>query len=61
MPYPIEPRKLKIQETLVKEKIFKPVLTLSGKWLKDAGFEYGSHVEVTNEKPGELTIRVLQS
>ncbi|WP_336313813.1 SymE family type I addiction module toxin [Providencia sp. PROV033] len=36
-----------------------PQLTISGKWLKELGFEVGSHFTLTRQT-GQLTIRLAE-
>ncbi|HHR5846035.1 TPA: SymE family type I addiction module toxin [Providencia alcalifaciens] len=38
----------------------RPQLTISGKWLKDLGFEVGSHFTLTRQT-GQLIIQLAES
>lgn len=51
-------RKGKVQQKLVKstwKESLKPILTLSGDWMKDAGFNIGTEVKIIVER-NKLTI-----
>ncbi len=51
-------RKGKVQQKFVKstwKKSLKPILTLSGDWMKDAGFNIGTEVKIIVER-NKLTI-----
>jgi hypothetical protein len=42
-------------------KTTKPEITLSGKWLQQAGFEPNKKVNVVSNKPGELILTVVEN
>lgn len=55
-------RKLKITSQYVRSlynmPIFKPKITISGNWLKEAGFEIGQNVSISVNK-NELIIKKI--
>ena len=54
-------RTLKIEATgdFWRQRI-KPKIRLCGQWLEQAGFKPGQHVRVTLQKPGELTLHLIE-
>ena len=54
-------RKLKIEEAGDVWKGLKPKIRLMGKWLDEAGFKPGQHVQIICVKPGVIEMRSLQS
>lgn len=53
-------RKLKIETTgdFAKNKI-APKIRIQGKWLWNAGFQPGAHIEVTIKSPGQIILDAL--
>jgi hypothetical protein len=54
-------RKLKIEEAGDLWKGIQPKIRIMGKWLEQAGFKPGQHVEIICKAPGVMEVRSIQT
>ena len=55
----MNPRRLKVEpmDEQCGRAVTKTMIRLKGRWLKEAGFAPGRHIEVICERPGRLILR----